>query len=551
MNQSFTIEDLINKFQSEGLVLRAGKKGIKNIVSNVNTIDNPDSMEWFLAGDFVMTTGYIYRDDPELQKQMVRGLAEQNCAGLGVKIMRYWDEIPKVILQEANKVNLPVIEIPYKFSLSQVANLVNLEVHGRSQNLLNKYRDIHSLFTQVTIKGGSLLEIAQLTTQLINNPVIILDSQFNLLSYAESSKNPFPLNQHVKLVEREKVFPKGFNDTLPTDTERFTLSTKRHFQNQNCDVVVRIIPITYSQTLYGYLLVWETVRKLEAIDYIALESAAQSCAIERVKMRQLMEAQMKHRTDFFDDLLAGRILSINAVRNAAANHGLNPNSHYVIVAIDAYRLPIKSIHEVVDLIEDQAMLMKDKVVVFNRDHEVIVFIEVSTSHLSYDIPLSIKDFIDTLNKRFIKSFPETKLAIGVSNICNEFLKLGKSYDIAQDIVRISKRFNNEPSVYYFQDVAAYHLIDAFEDETHLQTFYQVTLGALEQFDQANNAELIDTLEAYFEANMNISQAAKNLYIHRNTFIYRLEKIQQILKQDFKSTENIFNIQLALRIRKLL
>lgn len=551
MNQSFTIEDLIKKFESEGLIIKAGKKGVKNVINNVNTIDNPDSIEWFLAGDFIMTTGYIYRDDTELQKQMVRDLAEQNCAGLGVKIKRYWDEIPKVILREANLVNLPVIEIPYKFSLSQVANLVNLEVHGRSQSLLNKYRDIHNLFTQVTIKGGSLFEIAELTTQLINSPVIILDSQFNLLSYAESSKNPHPLNQHIKLVEREKVFPKSFNDTLPTDTERFTLSTKRHYQGQNNDVVVRIIPITYSKTLYGYLLVWETVRKLEAIDYIALESAAQSCAIERVKMCQFMEAQLKQRTDFFDDLLAGRILSINAVRNAATTHGLDSNRHYVVGVIDAFLLPPTSITEVIDIIEDQAMLIQDNVVVFHREHEIVIFFEVPISHLSYDAPLNMRDFIETLNKRFIKSFPETKLSLGVSNICNEFLKIGKSYSIAQDILRISKRFHSDHRVFYFQDIAAYHLIDAFEDETQLETFYQVTLGALDQFDQTNNAELILTLEAYFDANMNISQAAKHLYIHRNTFIYRLDKIQAILNQDLKSTEIIFNIQLALRIRKLL
>jgi PucR family transcriptional regulator, purine catabolism regulatory protein len=551
MNRTFTIEDLINKFESEGLVLKAGKKGIKNVVNNVNTIDNPDSIEWFLAGDFIMTTGYIYRDDAELQKQMVRDLAEQNCSGLGIKIKRYWDEIPKVILQEANKVNLPVIEIPYKFSLSQVANLVNLEVHRRSQSLLSKYRDIHKLFTQVTIKGGSLTEIAELTTQLIESPVIILDSQFNLLSYADTPKNPLPLNQHVKLVEREKVFPKGFNDSLPTDTERFTLSTKRHYQHQDTDVVIRIIPITYSKTLYGYLLVWETVRKLESIDYIALESAAQSCAIERVKMRQLMEAQMKQRTDFFDDLLAERILSVNAVRNAATTHGLNPNRHYVVVVIDALTLPVKSIKEVIDLVEDQAMLIQDKVVVFSRDHEVVIFVEVPANHVGYDIPHSTRDFIETLNKRFIKSFPDTQLTLAISNICNEFLKIGKSYSIARDIIRIAKRFNTASSVNYFQDVAAYHLLDAFEDQAQLQTFYQVTLGALDEFDQSNNAELIATLEAYFDANMNISQAAKDLYIHRNTIIYRLDKIQQILKQDIKSTENMFNIQLALRIRKLL
>ena len=107
---SFSIQKLVENPSVKGARIVAGFKKANNIIYNVNIIDNPDSYGWFTAGDFLLTTGYIYQNNPELQKQVIRELAEMNCAGLGIKIKRYWDEIPLVMIEEANKLNLPIVD---------------------------------------------------------------------------------------------------------------------------------------------------------------------------------------------------------------------------------------------------------------------------------------------------------------------------------------------------------------------------------------------------------------------------------------------------------
>lgn len=65
------------------------------------------------------------------------------------------------------------------------------------------------------------------------------------------------------------------------------------------------------------------------------------------------------------------------------------------------------------------------------------------------------------------------------------------------------------------------------------------LQPLLDFDYQNNTELVHTLKIYFSCNYNASQAAKILYLHRNTMLNRLEKIKEILQTDFNnSNENI-------------
>jgi PucR family transcriptional regulator, purine catabolism regulatory protein len=551
MIKPFTIEELVKKIGPDGVVLKAGQKGKTNQITNVNIIDNPDSMAWLISGDFIMTTGYVFLDNNALQKQLIRDLSEQNCAGLGIKIKRYWDEIPESILLEANRLNFPIIEIPYKYSLSQIANIVNQEVFGRSTSLLNKYRDIHHLFSQCSINGGDLYEIATLTTKLIMNPVIILDSQFNLLAFADHEDSPYPLNTHLKLIEQSKVFPKAFNDTIPTNVELFSLSIKQKIMIDNNEITCRVIPIAYSQTIYGYIIVWEVLRKLEKIDYIALESAAQTSAIERVKRRQFIESQLKVKKDFFDDLLEGRIFSINALKSTAPTHGLDPNKNYVICVIELHNVTKDRSIECLLIADDKAMVFNRTVRSVLKELDLILFIELLVTDDIYELNLSIKEFINNLSFSLQDQNTNEPFHIGVSNICIDFLKIGKAYYLAKDILRISKKLDKKQSIIYFDDLASYHLLDAFQNQQQLQTFYNTFLGVLDAYDVVNGTELVKTLELYFLDNMNVSQAAKKMFIHRNTLIYRIEKITQILKCDFKDSEYIFNIQLAIKIRKML
>jgi len=79
----------------------------------------------------------------------------------------------------------------------------------------------------------------------------------------------------------------------------------------------------------------------------------------------------------------------------------------------------------------------------------------------------------------------------------------------------------------------------------LIAFQQETLGKLLTHEGAG--ELIHTLEAFFEHNGNLSQAAEALFIHRNTLLYRLERISSLTNLDLEMPENRLAIQLALRI----
>ena len=142
---TFTIETLLKAAPFPGLELAAGKGNTDNVISGSNIIDNPDTYDWIRPGEFLLTTGYLFQETEE-QLRLIRELSELNCAGLGIKIHRYWNAVPDRIVAEADRAGLPVVQIPFQYSLSQIVNYINTQLFHREETLLRRYQDDHAAF---------------------------------------------------------------------------------------------------------------------------------------------------------------------------------------------------------------------------------------------------------------------------------------------------------------------------------------------------------------------------------------------------------------------
>jgi purine catabolism regulator len=552
MNQ-ITIKKLIDGSGLKGLKLLTDPNHENNKINNVNIIDNPESYDWFTAGDFLLTTGYIFKDDVDSQKRLVKELSDLNCAGLGIKIKRYWNKVPDIIMEEAKKRNFAIVEIPYNYSLSQITRVINDEILKREDSMLKKYKIIHDSFMQASLAGGNLSEIVRISSSLIANPIIVLDSDFNLLAYQDISDNKQPLENFLNLELRNKIFSKEFTDQIPRDVDNFTLSIKRKFIKNKNEIICRIIPIAYSRLIYGYIIVWETVHKLEAIDYVALENAASNAALERIKAKQIEEAKTRQKEDFFADLIDGKIMSVNAARNLAKIHGMNPLKNHLVLAIttegnDDFLQKFNEIGLIATNYFEINNLVLNK---FINENKLILVLELnsnnSKNNITDKIKLIIRDFdlsIKSTNSKYI-------YRIGVSNICIDFLSIGQSTKEAIKANTIGASLATEERVNYYDDLVVYNLISAGNDEENIISFFQTNLGELYKLDKTTGTDYLKTLEVYFSANCNISLAAKQAFVHRNTFIYRIEKIKELLKNNLKNAEQNFNYQFALKAFKII
>jgi PucR family transcriptional regulator, purine catabolism regulatory protein len=549
--QKFTIKKLLESSRLNHLRLVRGHERIDNEIHNVNIIDNPDSYEWFSAGDFLLTTGYIFKDKPELQKQLIKELSDLNCSGLGIKIKRYWDTIPKTILDEAKKRNFPIVEIPFNYGLAQVSNIINDEIFGRESSDFKRFKDIYDAFAKITLDGGDLAEIALLSSQLINNSVIIIDSRFNLLTYHDHKDNKDALEKHIELTLNRPTFPSEITDTLPVDASKLPLSIKRSFKLNNHEVILRFMPSIYSNTLYGYIVAWETTQKLQRLDYIALETAARTLALERIKSRQLEESRLRQKNDLFDDLITGKFVTSQVATSVAEMYGINTKKSHLAFVIKLTDVHIDILKDMTNILDDASLKSRRNIHITIRAGNVIGIIELWNSETQVTPTDSIKRLFELIIHQLTTRFPNIDFIIGVSNPEADFNLIGKQISLTFDLLKLPQHLTEPTRLMYYHDYSSYHLLTHSLSQDKLLDFFHDHLGKLYEYDQSHKSDLMNTLNVYYESNTHIEKTAQAMFIHRNTILYRLEKIQKILHVTFDKNEPNFNLQLALKIFQVL
>lgn len=109
----------------------------------------------------------------------------------------------------------------------------------------------------------------------------------------------------------------------------------------------------------------------------------------------------------------------------------------------------------------------------------------------------------------------------------------------------------EKEIYDYGEMMIYDFLGNAISLDKLLSLYNNTIAELDWYDRANNTEFLNTLEVYLENNCNISKAAQMLHLHRNTMMYRVEKIEDILQIDLKEAEVTFRLRLGVRAKKIL
>ncbi len=160
-----------------------------------------------------------------------------------------------------------------------------------------------------------------------------------------------------------------------------------------------------------------------------------------------------------------------------------------------------------------------------------------------------KDIVNTIRtiyNIFIKESKTVHVRIGIGEIAQGLEGLKKSYDQS----RIARKTINKSGVMFYKELGIYQLLFYIDDTSKIDDYVKEILNPLLIYDKKNNQNLIDTLREYLKCGQNVSQASQNLYIHRNTMIKRVEKIEELLGCSIKNAEVTNQLYNAVKIYDL-
>ncbi len=540
-----------------------GTKGLDNIISSVNIMDNPDALDWFSPGELLLTSGYFFKEGQEIQDCVVRQLRSLNCPALCIKPKKYLGTIPQSMIILAEQLNLPVIELPYGMSFSKIADIIREELTGSYDIVNKKSLDIHQAFFKISLEGGGVSKISKALSEMISNPVIFMDKFFNIINWSDISQNPYPLKDYLSTKLNNTILDAKYISSLPLEFELLQkpLARELNLSGQTLDTV--ITPVYIQNIHYGYILVLKTVKDLSDIDYIALEHSTMSFALERIRNNDIERTKNRIRRDFLDELLMGKITDIENLKYLCDLHRININLSYtpIIFSLDFYGhekfdLMEKKRYEDVKVLEvlnflDNFGVDKPYVIHCLSIHGQIIILLGFRKEIFPSGIQSTKNLSSEMVEEAENNVTGVTIHAGIGGTSQNIMDLHHYFNQATEALRLVKTSSNQNKTCHFDDFMVHHFLKENISTIDMRKFFQNALGELYQYDKQNSSELIKTLEAWIENNFNIAKTSRYLYTHRNTILYRMEKISNILNSDLKDGNELLKYQLALKIYRLL
>lgn len=120
MKHSFIVKDLCKLESLQGIQVLAGNEQLQHPVENINVMEVPDIDKWVQPNEFLMTTGYMFKENPGEFISLIPRLKERNVAALGIKTKRFIEEIPYELIQCAQAYDFPLLLLPEKTAFSIV-----------------------------------------------------------------------------------------------------------------------------------------------------------------------------------------------------------------------------------------------------------------------------------------------------------------------------------------------------------------------------------------------------------------------------------------------
>ena len=203
-------------------------------------------------------------------------------------------------------------------------------------------------------------------------------------------------------------------------------------------------------------------------------------------------------------------------------------------------------HSDVAIVDVLSGLFPDKLqdfVLSINESDVAVIKQLNAVPTAEELEQIAQQMEDTLkNELYIKT------VIGIGTVANHLRELSDAYKEAQTAIDVGKVFDTERSIINYENLGIGRLI--YQLPTTLCEIFLSEVFKKNSIDSLDQ-ETLFTINKFFENNLNVSETSRKLFVHRNTLVYRLEKIKKLTGLDLRQFDHAIVFKVALMVRKYL
>ncbi len=367
----------------------------------------------------------------------------------------------------------------------------------------------HHRFTELVLAGGRAESVAQAVSAVLGSDVMILDEQDSLIAASAQ-----PAAQDAALLR--------------------VLAEARAGRRAVCAGNLWAAPASAGSEHLG-TVVLRAGPDLPETDRLILERAAMVTALLLLLRRSVAEAEQQVRGDLLTDLLTTPHRDPESLRDRALRLGVDLDKPHVVVVVRAE--PVV-----------QARLRPAAAHVAATRHGLAASFEGNAVLLlpGDDPPAVLSDVaavLEAMAGRRITVAADGARAHGqgTSTVPSAYLQACRCVEALLALGRRGAAATPH-------DLGFLGML--LSDRKDVQGFIQAAIGDLISYDTRKGTELIRTVEAYFSAGGNVTRTKNTLHVHVNTVTQRLDRVSQVLGEDWQLGQRALEIRIALYLHRI-
>lgn len=367
--------------------------------------------------------------------------------------------------------------------------------------------------------------IVELLSETFRKAIIIEDAQFELVAYSSPNEFSFdPIQQKTILTKRcplfiiERLKKDGVIDALKKDDKALRIDAMEDVQFYKRVV----ISLKHEHMVYGYLWIYEAeVPSSEHVLDQLTEIAPYIGELLYEKEMKQKEGKLTDASQFLWKLLNDEFLNISTLHREANLLSIPLPERFSVCVMS-----IKESDYVFVLNKLKQFLLKEHTLFYlGKGSEIVCLIDLK----------KYKDRMHLLQamQAYLSADERDNIYIGIGNVYEELRHVRQSYLEALEVIETQFFLNvEEQDIFYFDQLGMRRHYKDMYKKNITDTYHNQAILRLLKHDSQNKSELVKTLWMFLQTDGKVGETAKRLFIHPNTFNYRMKQIIDISKIDF-------------------
>lgn len=540
-----TVQDVINGALPPTTRVVAGSDHLTREVTWATRLRSaPPAFEHLSGGEVVLLPPNVLE---ELDERLTLADAIQQLSTFKVAAIAVTSTPGTRAKDVANAVGIPLLVLPRATELGPLERQTARFITDQRRAIQHRGQEVTRKLMELAIAGESLNEQVVALAELANRPVVVENRDSRPL--AAHTPDGSAISEAMRdLIQqtRDRIGPWLRSVATTSAAEPAT----GIFDGENG--LRRIVaPVVGRDGLLGSLSLIVDVESSTAGNQVLTARGAAACAVTLARDQAAAYARREVELNVLDEILDGALRSEVSLAQQLKRLGHDIEQPYVVLiaraqnedGVSRARTGRWSILE--EGVSRAASRTGAKVLWRVRGSSAEILWPVDADSDAETIATGLQNEIRlALQHHGVQE----AVSVGVGRQGSGFEGIRQSHNEARQALMLGRRVRGPGQVTLFDQLGVYRLIFAAEHLPEMQGFLEETLGSLVAYDRDHGADLVRTLEAFFEANCSPKETAQLLHVHRNTVLYRLDRIAAIMQVDLNDPATRLRLHLALHIR---